>query len=98
MEMKGRPAGIERRQFLATSGGGLLAAAIPGSATTAGVVETSSASPGSYAMSSLQSATGSPRKIPIGVFDPVYNDLSIDEMLDRLIALGLQALKISTGG
>jgi len=38
------------------------------------------------------------RKIPIGVFDPVYADLSIDEMLDRVTALGLEVMEIGTGG
>src|SRR6202795_1673042 len=38
------------------------------------------------------------RKIPIGVFDPVYADLSMDAMLDRVSALGLEAMEIGTGG
>src|SRR5690349_8960320 len=98
MQTNPKSQGIDRRQFLATSGGGLLAAAIPGSATAAGVAETSSASLGSSATSSPQSAAGSLRKVPIGVFDPVYNDLSLDEMLDRVSALGLEAMEIGTGG
>ncbi|MGB6884537.1 MAG: sugar phosphate isomerase/epimerase, partial [Candidatus Acidiferrum sp.] len=42
-------------------------------------------------------ATGQ-RKIPIGVFDPVYEKLSLDEMLDKVNALGLEAMEIGTGG
>lgn len=38
------------------------------------------------------------RKIPIGVFDPVYADLSLDEMLEKVSALGLEAIEIATGG
>ena len=38
------------------------------------------------------------RKIPIGVFDPVYEKLSLDEMLDKVSALGLEAMEIGTGG
>jgi sugar phosphate isomerase/epimerase len=38
------------------------------------------------------------RKIPIGVFDPVYKDLSLDAMLDKVAALGLEAMEIGTGG
>jgi sugar phosphate isomerase/epimerase len=38
------------------------------------------------------------RKIPIGVFDPVYADLSLDEMLEKVSALGLEAMEIGTGG
>ncbi len=38
------------------------------------------------------------RKIPIGVFDPVYQDLSLEAMLDKITALGLEAVEIGTGG
>src|SRR5437016_7894534 len=38
------------------------------------------------------------KKIPIGVFDPVYEKLSLDEMLDKVSALGLEAMEIGTGG
>jgi sugar phosphate isomerase/epimerase len=37
-------------------------------------------------------------KIPIGVFDPVYASLSLDEMLEKVSALGLEAMEIATGG
>ena len=46
-------------------------------------------------------STASPssqRKIPIGVFDPVYDKFSLDEMLDKVSALGLEAMEIGTGG
>jgi sugar phosphate isomerase/epimerase len=38
------------------------------------------------------------RKIPIGVFDPVYADLSLEQMLEKISALGLEAVEIATGG
>lgn len=38
------------------------------------------------------------RKIPIGVFDPVYSDLSLDAMIEKMSALGLEAVEIGTGG
>jgi sugar phosphate isomerase/epimerase len=38
------------------------------------------------------------RKIPIGVFDPVYDKLSLDEMLDVVSGLGMEAMEIGTGG
>lgn len=38
------------------------------------------------------------RKIPIGVFDPVYAHLSLDAMLDKVSALGLETMEIGTGG
>src|SRR5882724_3057072 len=72
---------LDRRQFLAATGG-LLAAAIPGSAKVADVVE--AAAPSSH--SRVPKPSGSLRKIPIGVFDPVYEHLS------------LEAMEIGTGG
>ena len=44
------------------------------------------------------SPAGAKKKIPIGVFDPVYDHLSLDEMLDKVSALGLEAMEIGTGG
>jgi sugar phosphate isomerase/epimerase len=38
------------------------------------------------------------KKIPLGVFDPVYEKLSLDDMLDKVSALGLEAMEIGTGG
>ena len=82
---------IDRRQFLATSGG-LLAGAVPGNSLMAGASEPlTSSAPGSK-------PAGNQRKIPIGVFDPVYEHLSLDAMLDKVTALGLEAMEIGTGG
>jgi sugar phosphate isomerase/epimerase len=87
---------LDRRQFLASGSAGLLAAVpaaprlesfFPGAS-----LERSSSS------SSPQTSSSSKRKLPIGVFDPVYADLSMDEMLDRVSALGLEAMEIGTGG
>ena len=38
------------------------------------------------------------RKIPIGVFDVAYADLSLDETLDKISALGIEAIEVGTGG
>jgi sugar phosphate isomerase/epimerase len=38
------------------------------------------------------------RNIPIGVLDTVYYHLSLDEMLDTISALGLEAVELTTGG
>ena len=38
------------------------------------------------------------RKIPIGVFDPVYGKMPLDQVLDTVSALGLEAMEIGTGG
>jgi len=85
---------VDRRQFLAATGGGLLAAAVPGGVKMKDSIAGASSS-------SKQQSKGSPstqRKIPIGVFDPVYDKLSLDEMLDKVSALGLEAMEIGTGG
>jgi len=90
-------AGVDRRQFLAAGGGGLLAAAIPGASKLAGAVgELAPAT--SAASRPAQASAGAKKKIPIGVFDPVYAKLSLDEMLDKVSALGLEAMEIGTGG
>jgi len=89
---------IDRREFLATTGTGLLAASMPNVARGANFPERSGAVSSSAATSSAQESRGSMRKIPIGVFDPVYKDLSLDAMLDRVSALGLEAMEIGTGG
>jgi sugar phosphate isomerase/epimerase len=100
--MEGRPKDltIDRRQFLATTGAGVLAAAVP-----AGTKARSDSGFGEPANSPVeneagrgQAAAGSLRKIPIGVFDPVYDKLSLDQMLDVVSALGLEAMEIGTGG
>src|ERR1700674_5515608 len=89
---------IDRREFLATTGTGLLAASMPSVAKGASFSGPVGAASGSAAASSAQASGGSLRKIPIGVFDPVYDKLSLDEMLDRVSALGLEAMEIGTGG
>ena len=88
--------GLDRRQFLAASSSGLLAAAIPGSSHLADLG--TPFPPESSATSTPQASTGAKKKIPIGVFDPVYADLSLDAMIDKISALGLEAVEIGTGG
>src|SRR4029077_67296 len=83
MQTNAKSPGIDRRQFLATTSGGLLATAMPGSANADGPAGMSSSSSGPSPTKAPQSAGGSLRKIPIGVFDPVYDHLSLDEMLER---------------
>ena len=85
---------IDRRQFLAATGGGLLAAAVPGASKVTEFAGKASPAPSSRS----REATSSLRKIPIGVFDPVYEKLSLDEMLDKVTSLGLEAMEIGTGG
>jgi sugar phosphate isomerase/epimerase len=95
--------GMDRRHFLAATGGGLLAAAVPAAGDAASFITGNNA--GTAARSAARTAAqaavpqkSSMRKIPIGVFDPVYKGLSLDAMLDKVSALGLEAMEIGTGG
>jgi len=94
MKSRGRNTGVGRREFLAATGGGILTAALPGVGKGAEVLNENSVVTNSPA----RHAGGSLRKIPIGVFDPVYEDLSLDEMLEKVSALGIEAMEIGTGG
>ena len=94
MESSQRSKSVDRRQFLAATGGGLLAAAVPGGADARESILGSEAAPRKRSANS----PATQRKIPIGVFDPVYEKLSLDEMLDKVSALGLEAMEIGTGG
>src|SRR5271165_4971175 len=88
---------LDRREFLTAGGAGLLAAAVPAAPLLArshggNAAEHSSVSP------AVQTASGTKRKIPIGVFDPVYDKLTLEQMIDKISALGLEAVEIGTGG
>jgi sugar phosphate isomerase/epimerase len=87
--------GMDRRHFLAATGGGLLVAAVPGAGDAASFVVGNTVRTAAQAAAPQKSSM---RKIPIGVFDPVYKDLSLDAMLDKVSALGLEAMEIGTGG
>src|SRR5450432_1019048 len=86
---------MDRRNFLAATSGGLLAAAMPAASHAADFHHGETMGRSSKKMSSGASPK---RKIPIGVFDAVYDKLSLDEMLDKVSALGLEAMEIGTGG
>jgi len=89
---------LDRRKFLTSTGSGLLGVALPVASALGGI------SPGSRHEKALesgrvaQSSVSNKRKIPIGVFDPVYEKLSLDQMLDTISALGLEAVEMGTGG
>jgi sugar phosphate isomerase/epimerase len=93
MKMPLNDSAIDRRQFLAASSG-LLASALPGGALVAGAADSAP----SATASPRPRPSGNLRKIPIGVFDPVYEHLSLDAMLDKVTALGLEVMEIGTGG
>jgi sugar phosphate isomerase/epimerase len=86
---------LDRRQFLAASGSGVLAAALPATSPLMGAASHFTAESAARAP---QVSSRNKRKIPIGVFDSVYEKLSIDAMLAKISALGLEAIEIGTGG
>src|SRR5215475_12308855 len=84
---------VDRRDFLTTASGALLGAALPPSAKASEVNVG-----GKIESVARPMRSGSLRKIPIGVFDPVYEHLSLDAKLEKVSALGLEAMEIGTGG
>ncbi len=93
MKKQPRNSAIGRREFLAATSG-LLAASVPGGEMLAHAANSEAPVP---SVSAAKPAANL-RKIPIGVFDPVYEHLSLDAMLDKVTALGLEAMEIGTGG
>jgi sugar phosphate isomerase/epimerase len=87
--------GMDRRHFLAATSGSLLAAAMPAAGHASDFTHGETIGRSAKRMSSAASPK---RKIPIGVFDAVYDKLSLDAMLDKVSALGLEAMEIGTGG
>ena len=83
---------FSRRRFLATTGGLLAAAPALGRGVSASGAEAGAAPP------VVPTPPDSNRKLLIGVFDPVYADLTTEEMLERISALGIEAVEIGTGG
>jgi len=87
-----------RRQFL-TATGGVLAAAAASRISSAEAAEFPSTSIQTNAGQNSSSSSTAPwRKILIGVFDPAFPDLSLDQMLDKVADYGLEAMEIGTGG
>ena len=74
---------MNRRQFLGTTAAALAAA--PLSLPTAG-----------QAAASTLSTAG--KKLPIGLFTPLFSELSVDQLLDKCAALGIEAVEIGAGG
>jgi sugar phosphate isomerase/epimerase len=83
------PLSPTRRNFLATTGG-VLAGAVTASRAL------SAAAPQSEGMH--VSSPGARRKIPIGVFDPAFPDLTLDQLVEKYASLGVEAAEIGTGG
>ena len=78
-----------RRDFLATTGG-VLAGAVTVPRSVAAATPQSEGS---------DLASAKPRrKIPIGVFDPAFPDLTVDQLVEKYASLGVEAAEIGTGG
>jgi sugar phosphate isomerase/epimerase len=80
-----------RRGFLATTGGalaGAVAASHPLNAAAAPQGDNTNA----------KEAMPARKKILIGVFDPAFPDLTIDQLVERYASLGVEAAEIGTGG
>jgi sugar phosphate isomerase/epimerase len=88
-----------RREFL-TATGGLVAATLASAEPLSALAGSPGANPGSATQPNSGQSAGanSPRKLLIGVFDPVYNHLSLEQMLEKMSALQLEAVEIGTGG
>jgi sugar phosphate isomerase/epimerase len=86
---------VNRRAFLSQTGSGLLAATLP--VTNSWAASSEPTAPADARPHSTVPAAAK-KKIPIGVFDPVYDHLSLDQMLDKVSALGLEAMEIGAGG
>ncbi len=84
-----------RRDFLAVTGSLLGAAAVSGVASVPAAAEMQAAMPEHH---EHMDHMVKPYKIQIGVFDAVYSDLSLDQTLDVVTSLGLEAMEIGTGG
>lgn len=83
---------VSRRNFLATTGGLIAATPLAARGVPAEAPATALAAP---AIPSPPEAT---RKIPLGVFATVFGDLSLDQMIDKVVELGLEAVEIGAGG
>src|SRR5439155_9218522 len=96
MPRKATAPAVSRRRFLAATGG--VVAVAP--AVAQGIPGRASASPADAAVQPPVIPTPPPslQKIPIGVFDPVFYHLPLESFLDKLQALGLEAVEIATSG
>ena len=90
MDPKSAPNSRSRRDFLATSS--LLAAAVAAPKTASALTRNPAPD------ADQPASAGTLRKIPIGVFDPAFPNLSTDEMIDKFAGWGVEAVEIGTGG
>jgi sugar phosphate isomerase/epimerase len=88
--MASKSGSVSRRKFLSTTGS--LIAASPALGPGVG----GAAREGPPAAPAIPTPVRPPRKIPIGVFDPIYDHLSLDAMLEKMSSLGLEAVEMAT--
>ncbi len=86
-QISSAPDSPSRRDFLATTGGLFAAAAAGPLASTA-----------TASRSSFNPLPEGAKKIPIGVFDPAFPDLPLDQMIEKFAGWGVEAVEIGTGG
>jgi sugar phosphate isomerase/epimerase len=91
MDQKSALHSRSRRDFLTTTS--LLAAAAAAPRSAAALAGSPAAQSGERPL-----APGAARRIPIGVFDPAFPNLSTDEMIAKFAAWGVEAVEIGTGG
>jgi len=81
---------VSRREFIVNSTG--LVAAAPAAACRMPGMGGKSLNP------DPSETANAARKLPIGLIDTAYFDLTLDEMLEKLTAQGIEAVEICTGG
>jgi sugar phosphate isomerase/epimerase len=86
------PLSPTRRNFLATTGG-VIAGAVAAPRGVSGSAASAAQSDDSQA-----STPRNRRKILIGVFDPAFPDLTLDQLVERYQQMGVEAAEIGTGG
>lgn len=90
------PKSSARRKFLTSTG--LIAAAATLPNLSSALIGNPRPTSGAGLNSKAALPAGAGRKIPIGVFDPVFGDLPTDQMIEKLSAWGVEAVEIGTGG
>ncbi len=83
------PLSPTRRNFLATTGGVIAGAVAAPNVLSAAAPQTESTS---------MHTPGSRRKLPIGVFDPAFPNLTLDQLVEKYQSMGVEAAEIGTGG
>ncbi len=53
---------------------------------------------GAQSVSSGSGSRPAPKKLPVGVFNPPFRNLPLDEMIDKFSSMGIEAVEIGAGG